>query len=145
MPSRTSPRDLWVLPQNRTQSGLSTLKGAALALLVTSPMAVSAQNSNQCISLEDSTACPAFRTSSISTNATDLLVEPSPRNDMLLTLTIAPFSNMSLIGNPLISNSLLTSRLLMSKKSMYSLPMTSVLGMLLTNLQISISVWLRRY
>lgn len=43
------------------------MKNVALALLSTAPVVVSAQD---CISLKDSKACPAFESASISTNAT---------------------------------------------------------------------------
>ncbi|UPK96062.1 hypothetical protein LCI18_006997 [Fusarium solani-melongenae] len=43
------------------------MKNVALALLFTAPVVVSAQD---CISLKDSKACPAFESASISTNAT---------------------------------------------------------------------------
>lgn len=51
---------------NPSVAGISAQKIAALAFVALSPVSVSAQNNDQCVSLQGSKVCPAFQSASIS-------------------------------------------------------------------------------
>ncbi|QPG94783.1 hypothetical protein C2857_006950 [Epichloe festucae Fl1] len=51
---------------NPSVAGISAQKIAVLAFVALSPVSVSAQNNDQCVSLQGSKACPAFQSASIS-------------------------------------------------------------------------------
>ncbi|KAF5013674.1 hypothetical protein FDECE_331 [Fusarium decemcellulare] len=65
-----APNSPAAMPRARPSlRGLFSAKNLAIALLSTTPMLVSAQESNDCISLKGSKACPAFASASISTKS----------------------------------------------------------------------------